>query len=296
MIAGILLAGVSALGTNLGFLLEHRGARDARPIEARHPLRSAASLFRSKWWCIGWLVALAAWLLHVGALSLAPLSLVQAVICGGLVFLAVLGERWFGFRLGRRQWGGLVLTAAGLAILGLTQGHSTASRADYSQPALIAVESALLTLGSVLVLAAARGDGRRGRQALLLGAAAGSLFGVSDIAIKYLSAPVLASPLALLSPWTAAALAAGVVAFYASARGFQLGAAVEVITLTSVAANLTAVIGGVLVFHDPVGAGALAVVGRAAAFSAVIAGAALVPAPVRAGRRVRRGDALPAAT
>jgi hypothetical protein len=37
--------------------------------------------------------------LHVGALSLAPLSIVQAVMSDGIVFLAVLGERYFGFRL-----------------------------------------------------------------------------------------------------------------------------------------------------------------------------------------------------
>lgn len=56
-------------------------------------------------------------MLHVGALALVPLSVVQAVISGGLVFLAVLAERYFGFHLGRRQWFGLAVTAAGLAVL-----------------------------------------------------------------------------------------------------------------------------------------------------------------------------------
>jgi hypothetical protein len=42
------------------------------------------------------LVAAGAWLLHVAALALPPLSLVQAVISGGLVVLAVLAERVFG--------------------------------------------------------------------------------------------------------------------------------------------------------------------------------------------------------
>ena len=67
-----------------------------------HP--SAAGLFRSRWFSLGWAVAVVAWGLHVGALALAPLSIVQAVLSGGLVFLAVLAERYFGFRLGRRQW------------------------------------------------------------------------------------------------------------------------------------------------------------------------------------------------
>ena len=60
-----------------------------------------------------------------------------------------------------------------------------------------------------------------------------------------------------MSPWTLTALIAGVIAFYASARSLQIGDGVEVIALTSVAANLAAIIGGILVFHDPIGSGAL---------------------------------------
>ena len=75
--------------------------------------------------------------------------------------------------------------------------------------------------------------------------------------------------LELISPWTAAAVIASVVAFYASARGLQIGPGVEVIALTSVAANLTAIVGGILVFRDPVGTGALEVTGRMLAFCLV---------------------------
>jgi hypothetical protein len=79
-------------------------------------------------------------------------------------------------------------------------------------------------------------------------------------------------------------LAASVLAFYASARGLQLAPGVAVIAFTSVAANLAAILGGVLVFRDPIGIGGAAIVGRVIAFGLVIAGAALMPAPVRAGR------------
>jgi len=125
MIFGLLLALASALATNVAFLLKHRGAVLAPPVRARRPLGSAAGLFRSKWFAVGWMVAVVAWLLHVGALSLAPLSIVQAVMSGGIVFLAVLGERYFGFRLGRWQWVGLSITAAGLAVIGFTGGGAT---------------------------------------------------------------------------------------------------------------------------------------------------------------------------
>ena len=64
----------------------------------------------------------------------------QAVISGGLVFLAIVAERFFGFRLGRRQWIGVLVTAVGLVVLGLTAAPATRDRA--SAAALIAVESA----------------------------------------------------------------------------------------------------------------------------------------------------------
>ena len=96
----------SALGTNVAFLFKQRGAVLAPPVLARHPLRSAAGLFRSRWFSLGLAVAVGAWGLHVGALALAPLSGVQALLSGGLVFLAVLAERYFGFHIGRRQWVG----------------------------------------------------------------------------------------------------------------------------------------------------------------------------------------------
>ena len=94
--------------------------------------------------------------------------------------------------------------------------------------------------------------------------------------------------LELVSPWTFAALAASVVAFYASARGLQLGPGVEVIALTAVAANLTAIIGGILVFRDPIGTGPVAITGRLIAFGLIIGGAALIPGPVRVGRSPAR--------
>ena len=80
-----------------------------------------------------------------------------------------------------------------------------------------------------------------------------------------------------MSPWTATALLAGAIAFYASARSLQLGPGVEVIALTSVAANLVAIMGGILVFDEPIGSGPLAIGARFLAFCLVIVGAALMP-------------------
>jgi drug/metabolite transporter (DMT)-like permease len=280
MILGLLLALASALATNVAFLFKHRGAVLAPPIRVRHPLRSAADLFRSRWFAVGWIVAIFAWGLHVGALSLAPLSIVQAVLSGGLVFLAVLAERFFGFHLGRRQWVGVTITAAALVVIGLTGGGANRPERA-SLAALIAVEGAIFALGAALVRISTRRLVLHRAEGLLLGAAAGALFGVSDVALKYVTKASPGPLGGVLSPWTLTALIAAVIAFYASARSLQVGQGVEVIAITSVAANLAAIIGGILVFHEPVGAGGLAITARFLAFCLVIAGAALMPAPVR---------------
>jgi drug/metabolite transporter (DMT)-like permease len=284
MIVGLALALACAVATSVSFLLKHRGAVLAPPVRVRHPLRSAVDLFGSKWFAVGWIVAVGAWLLHVGALALAPLSIVQAVLSGGLVFLAVFAERFFGFKLGRRQWAGVIVTAAGLAVIGLTSGPDDADPPGHALAALIAIECGIVVASAAVAVISTHHRVSPAAQGLLLGAAAGALFGVSDIAIKFLADAVEDGVLKLISPWTGAALVASVGAFYASARGLQLGPGVEVIALTSVAANLIAIVGGILVFRDPVGAGALEITGRMLAFGLVVAGAALIPAPVRATR------------
>jgi drug/metabolite transporter (DMT)-like permease len=282
VIVGLALAVACAVGTSVAFLFKHRGAVLAPPVRVRHPLRSAVDLFRSRWFAVGWAVALGAWALHVAALSLAPLSIVQAVLSGGLVFLAVFAERFFGFRLGRRQWAGVIVTAAGLAVIGLTSGTDGGDPPAYAPAALIVVECGILVASGAVAALSTHRRVSPVRQGLLLGAVAGALFGVSDISIKFLADGIASGVLELISPWTLAALIASVGAFYASARGLQLGPGVEVIALTSVAANLIAIVGGILVFRDPVGTGALEITGRMLAFLLVVVGAALIPAPVRA--------------
>jgi drug/metabolite transporter (DMT)-like permease len=278
---GILLALLCAFFTNLGFLFKHRGACAAPNVEWKHPLRSAKGLFSSKWFAIGMGVAVGAWLFHVAAMALAPLSLVQAVISGGLVFLAVLAERVFGFEVGSRQWTGVALTALGLALLAITLPGTDGSHASYSHAGMVTFQSGLLAVGIFLVWSPSLREHEH--HGVLLGTAAGIMFGVSDIAIKALTGIAGGGIGAvLMSPWLAVTIVASVIAFYASARGLQKAAAVPVITLTSAAANVSAISGGIVVFGDPMPSDPLGIVVQSLAFVLVIVAAALTPGPMRA--------------
>jgi drug/metabolite transporter (DMT)-like permease len=279
---GILLAVFCAFATNVGFLLKHRGACAAPDVSLKHPVASAIGLFRSKWFAVGMLVALGAWVFHVAALAMAPLSIVQAVIAGGLVFLTVLAERYFGCSVGTRQWAGVGLTALGLVLLAVTLPHH-AGESSYSTVGMIAFESGLLALGTFLVLSKKLDSHEH--HGVMLGTAAGILFGVSDVAIKAITTSMgTGGGFAVLLPWIATCVAASVIAFYASARGLQKGEAVPVITLTSAAANVTAISGGILVFGDPMPGDPFGIFLQSFAFVLVIVAAALMPAPLRAAR------------
>ena len=284
---GLLCALLSALGTNLAFLFKHRGAVAAPDVDMRHPLRSAIDLFRSRWWSIGWAVAAGAFALHVAALTLAPISIGQAVLAGGLVFLAVLAERFFGFQLGRRQWIGIALVAVSLSLLTLTGGGGGGgARSGYSLAGMIVFEGIAVCIGLLLVLShlIERIPVQRG---VLLGAAAGLGFGISDVAVKALSGDLGSGPAGLLSPWSVVIVTAAVFSFYASARSLQIGDGVAVIAVTSVAANLSTILAGLAVFGDQLGSDPLMVGVRIAAFALILVGAALIPAPVRAGEALK---------
>lgn len=279
---GILLALVCALATNVGFLFKHRGACAAPAVDVRHPFSCARSLFGSKLFAVGMVIATGAWVFHVAAMAVAPLSLVQAVLAGGVVLLAVMAERMFGLGISRRQWLGLILTAAGLVLLGLSLPAVHGAHSRFSVPGMIAFETVLLLVGVLLIIGPRIGAPVE-HHGFMLGAAAGILFGVSDVAVKAISGMVGAhGVLGLLSPWLIVTIAASVGAFYASAKGLQDGEAVPVIAVTGTAANVSGIVGGIIVFGDPLSGHPLALMAEIFAFALVLVAAWLTPAPVRA--------------
>ena len=277
---GLVLALATAFMSILGFLYKHRGAVESPDVDLRRPISSSFALFRSRWYVLGMAVAMASWGFHVGALALAPISLVQSVIAGGLVLLTVIADRLFGFEVTRREWIGVALTAAGLAFLAATlEGTAESAHSSWEAGALATYVgiSAAIGLGAA---AAARATPYGGT---LLAVSAGLIWGASDVSIKALSdslgddsvVQILSHPLALLI------LVASLVGLGISARSLQVGDAVPVIAVTSAAANVCTIAAGPVVFGEPVPDDTLGLIVRIAAFALVILAAALTPPPIR---------------
>jgi multidrug transporter EmrE-like cation transporter len=275
---GLLLALATAFVSILGFLYKQRGAAAIPAIEWRSPLRAVSSLFTNRWFVLGIVVAMASWGFHVAALALAPISLVQSVIAGGLVLLTVMAERMFGLEVTRREWIGVALCAAGLAFLAATVGDAAHDKhSDYTGSTLASYD-VVLVAGSLalMVLAHRRGD----KTGLALAVAAGLQWGASDVTIKALSDHLGDDGLAvLINPLAAVILVLSLVGMVVSARSLQIGDAVPVIAATSAAANLTTIASGLVVFGEPLPDGGLGVAARLAAFGLVVVAAFLTPGP-----------------
>jgi uncharacterized membrane protein len=274
---GLLLALATAIASLVGFLLKHRGAVESPDVDWRRPISSSLRLFRSRAYVAGMAVAMISWGFHVSALSLAPISLVQTVMAGGLVLLTVLANQVFSHEVTQREWIGVGMTAAGLAFLAATVGNTgDSAHADFD-PATLAIYVGLLTaIGTATAIA--------GWQTLagasLVATSAGVLWGASDISIKALSGTldehgigVLAQPLALVI------LLLSLYGLIVSTRSLQRGRAVPVIAITSAAANVTTIAAGPIVFGEPMPADPLGVTLRVAAFALVVTAAALTPPP-----------------
>ncbi|HEX4691987.1 MAG TPA: hypothetical protein VH276_14935 [Solirubrobacteraceae bacterium] len=276
---GLLLALVTSLMSVVGFFLKHRGAVAAPPVEWRRPWASTVALFRSPVYTLGCVVATTSWGFHVAALGLAPISLVQSVIAGGLVLVTVVADRFFGQAVTRREWIGVGLTAAGLAFLALTlEGTGSSAHGDYGDAELLA----FVGLVSVAGLAIAA----RGASGPVLAVSAGLLWAGSDVTIKALSgktselgAGVLVHPFALVI------LVLSLVGLLVSARSLQLGPAVAVIAVTSATANVLTIAAGPAVFGEPLPQQPLALLVRLGAFALVVCAAALTPPPMHASTR-----------
>jgi len=279
---GVLFAVATAFSSVIGFMYKRRGALESPRVDPRHPVRTSVALFRSRVYVLGILVAQASWGLHVTALALAPISLVQAVIAGGLVLVTVVADRLFGLPVTRREWIGVAAAAVGLAFLAATIGGE-----DHGAENTYTVATLVLYVGGLTVagLAFAAASGRvRAAPGMLLAASAGLLWGGSDISIKALSGALPHDGIAVvIHPLAFVILALSLIGLAISARSLQVGDAVAVIATTSAAANLTTIAAGPIVFGEPLPSGPGALVAHLAAFALVIVAVILTPTPATGG-------------
>lgn len=272
---GLLLALLASVALNTGYLLQHTGSADAPAITPLRPLATLRSLLASRAWVLGLALGTFGWALHVGALSKAPLSLVQAFVAGGLALALPIGRRLFRQSLSARElWGiGLIAIALGGLALGL---HDSGAHGGFASGRLGYYLAASLAVAALLAAAPA---GARRPQAL--GVAGGVLYGAADVAIKALTGMASRHGVghALLTIWLPVAALATLGAFFCFQRALQAGRPLPVIALMTAATNALSIAAGFAVFGDPVGSTpGLAALHAVSLGLVVAAGSLLAPA------------------
>lgn len=254
--AGLALALLSAFALNWGWLEQHGATQELPALSARRPLTSLRLLFGNRTWLVGFVVGLAGWAFYVGALALAPLSLVQATSAGGIGILAALAHR----RGHAAQWPAVGVAVLGLALLGASLAGGTPKSATVSVAALVAWLSASAILSVVF---GARGSGAA------LGLAAGTLYAAGDVGTK---AAVHGGAWLIVIP---VVLAAHGAAFVALQLGFQRGTPLATAGTSTLLTNALPIAAGIVLFHEGLPGGALGVL-RVVAFASVVVAAAML--------------------
>ena len=243
-------------------------------MDAKRPIHSTIELFKSPIYVLGCVVATTSWGFHVAALALAPISVVQSVIAGGLVLVTVVADRFFGHHVhaprvdrGRRSRRRASRSWRRRSRARPTRRTRTTTRWCFG------VTLAATTIAAIVLVI------RNGTNGPALAVSAGLLWAGSDITIKAVtghsgigvSGAVFA---AIIVVWS-------LVALLISAKSLQLGPVVAVIALTSATANVITIAAGPVVFQEPLPEDTGALLLRLAAFALVITAAAMTPPPGR---------------
>ncbi|MBQ0964012.1 DMT family transporter [Streptomyces sp. RK23] len=230
----VLLSLVSAVAYAGGAIVQEQ-------VAASSPGAQYAPLRRPAWWGAVSLNGLGG-LLHVVALALGPLSLVQPLGALTIVFALPMAALFVGRRAGATAWRGALMATVGLAGLLSLVGASDAQSLDTAQR----VAAALVTGGAVVALMIAGRAAHRhpAVRSILLATASGIAFGMSSVFTKTVAVDwtggVSAGDLPSLAVIGVLATA-GMVLSQASYRG--AGLAAPLATLTVVNPVVAAVVG-----------------------------------------------------
>lgn len=249
----------------------HTGPPDARML---------ASVVRRPRWLGGAILAGVGWLLQLGALLLAPLTVVAPVLALSVLILLVAGRIVLSESISRPDLVATVAIVGGVGALAWAAPPRTL--AVPTVPALLIVTVALASLSALPWLARAA----PGRFAAVSVAGAGFAFALGDLASKLLTDRLSAGAPGSAALWLGVAAIAALLALAAETAALQRVAAVHVAAgaygVQTVAAVLAAGILGLDRWAaSPVGpAGLMAIVVLVAAAAAALARSAAVGAVV----------------
>lgn len=272
MVGGVAAAAAATLAAAACFAvantLQHHGA--SQLPRAGHPALLLRRLLVRPVWLAGIAADGFGMALHVLALSMAALAIVQPLSVCVLMFALPLSRLTSGRRIRTAEYAWTALVAAGLAVF-LAAARPTAGDRLAAGPLLADGTGAAAGL-IVLLVAAARRRGCRHR-AVFLGLATGIVFGLVSALTKQLTGLVTLGLSALLASWsTYALLAAGAAALLLAQYAYRAGPLSASLPAMTIADPIVATALGVVAFGETFAAGTGAMIIAAAGFLALTVG------------------------
>jgi hypothetical protein len=304
----IFLGIVSAVGASLLYNASIAlQALEAREVPGEHSLRVSliGKLVRNRRWLGATALGLAGWPLEIGALLLAPLTVVQPCLASGLILLLWLGAKRLGERPGRREWAAVTAITAGVAGVALVAPERTTNHADAGAIALALTLVAIPVLAPYALQGRLRHTARQGRVkvgranaiATLAVLSAGCGYAWTAIASKLLTDELATGAVVVAAVWLATAAASEGLALLSEMSALQRRAATHVAPMMFAVQILIPVLLAPLIFGEswadtPLGGVALiAFMGLAVAGTILLAGSPSVGAVLNAAHSSdRSGD------
>jgi hypothetical protein len=248
----VVLAALAALCFALGNVLQQRGA--LRTDAAGEDLRFLAEIFRHPVWVAGLLLQVAGFGAQVAALGMGSLLVVQAIVVTNFVIALPFGVWLTDQVVGRRQVLGALATLAGLFVF-LVGGHPTGGTDHVARTSWVVTLATVAVVLVVLDLSSRRVGAAPA--AALLGAAAGTMFGIQAGLIKSL-AHHGAGVGGVIGAWQLYVLAvAAVVGFAYQQRGLKVGVLAPTMAASNVATLTASVVLGLVLFAEVLRPGVL---------------------------------------
>ena len=271
---GAAVAAGSALLYDAGYILEKQALTDLPPVSL-NPASLVRTAMASRRWLVGFGAMIVALALQVGALTLAPVSVVQPILAGGLIALAAAGGSVLGEKLDRAHVTALVLVLGAVVVVAVSAGAGGNVARE--------IDGARLAVLSVVVVAVTVAVRLADRSGLMgLAVSSGLLYGLGAVAEKAVATKLVSqglvsgawSALATPYPWLfLAATLAGMVMFQA---GLQAHPASLMASLCNVTSTVCALVGASLIFDEALLPRGWHLGLRVTGFAAVLAAVALL--------------------
>lgn len=270
VIAAAAVAFASACAVALSTSLQHRIAGHA-PASAQHSFGVLSFVVTKPVWLLGIVIGAVAFVLHAAALRLGSIALVQPILITGVVLSVVVRHALDRSLPSGRELRSVLVTALGLATF-LVVADPAPSTDPPDHGAALLGTMLCLGLAALVTWGSAHAPHPRS-QALLLGIAAGIVFGLVAALIK-LAVSDLENGLAnLLTSWSPYVLAAaGVCAMAVNQRAYNLAPLSMSMPVLNIVDVLVAIVLGIWVFGEAPAHTPLAHIVQAAALTCMVVG------------------------